>query len=254
MAAICFSISVRAGASLNGRVRPPPRIARSWKSYRIVVKSTCTTSSSLINSEVSGNHWCRSRPTAASKLAPDVQPASGNAPNQARVSQASYASSALRIAAEAASRESCVGTGNPSPDFGEASRSKRGQEAPKSVRDSASSLRARNHIALGYFSPPTNPCFAALTEALATTALLRSTCPQACDFFQQRSAPIVERFDQFLQPCDFHFAIAPGCCFRQTRSRGTEIRADAIPLKRLGLRTAHRRILRANAASVGSGE
>jgi hypothetical protein len=144
MAAICFSISVRAGASLNGRVRPPPRIARSWKSYRIVVKSTCTTSSSLINSEVSGNHWCRSRPTAASKLAPDVQPASGNAPNQARVSQASYASSALRIAAEAASRESCVGTGNPSPDFGEASRSKRGQEAPKSVRDSASSLRARN--------------------------------------------------------------------------------------------------------------
>jgi hypothetical protein len=89
---------------------------------------------------------------------------------------------------------------------------------------------------------------------LPQAALLRSGRAQSFDFFQQRSGPIFERLDQFLPRCDFHFAVAAGCCFLQTRPRGIETRADAVPLKQLGLRTCHRRILRSNAASVGFSE
>jgi hypothetical protein len=89
---------------------------------------------------------------------------------------------------------------------------------------------------------------------LPQAALLRSRRPRTFDFFQQCSGPIFERFDQFLLRCDFHFAVAAGCCFLQMRPRGIEIRADAVPLEQLGLRTAHRRILRESAASVCSGE
>jgi hypothetical protein len=89
---------------------------------------------------------------------------------------------------------------------------------------------------------------------LPQAALLRSRRAQTFDFFQQRSRPVFERFEQCLPRCDFHFAVAAGCCFLQTRPRGIEIRADAVPLKQLGLRTCHRRILRSNATSVGFGE